>query len=187
MHHFYSRLHRAKVNRPKIMAAIFMRTAWLKPKIPPIVLTGGDVVREKPLRCFKILSVVLYKSPKTRRESANPFAIRCRQNRRPYIKSIRLNPRGPACRRNWLLTPIILEKIAERRESSQEDCQSRLSLSVHLRQRDFCIPFVVEAATSLSNPVWVPLQTNTMGTMPLYFTDQQWMNYPGRFYRVTSE
>jgi hypothetical protein len=44
---------------------------------------------------------------------------------------------------------------------------------------------VIEAATSLANPTWSPLQTNTLNGNPLYFTDPQWTNYPSRFYRVT--
>ena len=44
---------------------------------------------------------------------------------------------------------------------------------------------VIEASTSLANPTWYPLQTNTLTGSTLYFTDPQWTNYPGRFYRVT--
>ena len=47
------------------------------------------------------------------------------------------------------------------------------------------IVVVVEASTSLANPTWYPLQTNTLTGSTLYFTDPQWTNYPGRFYRVT--
>lgn len=43
---------------------------------------------------------------------------------------------------------------------------------------------VVEACTSLSNPVWLPLQTNTLTDGSAYFSDPQWTNHPGRFYRV---
>ncbi len=43
---------------------------------------------------------------------------------------------------------------------------------------------VVEALTSLTNSVWLPLQTNTLGENPLYFSDAQWTNHPARFYRV---
>jgi hypothetical protein len=47
---------------------------------------------------------------------------------------------------------------------------------------------VVEASASLANPVWQPLQTNTItvskGTF--YFIDSQWTNYGGRFYRIRS-
>ena len=44
---------------------------------------------------------------------------------------------------------------------------------------------VVEAATNLANPVWIPVKAPsplTSGTS--YFNDPQWTNYPGRFYRV---
>ena len=41
---------------------------------------------------------------------------------------------------------------------------------------------VVQGSTNLVN--WVPLQTNVLGTPPWYFSDPQWTNFPGRFYRV---
>jgi hypothetical protein len=41
---------------------------------------------------------------------------------------------------------------------------------------------VVEACTNLANPVWSPLQTNTLTGSPVYFSDPQWTNYPCRFY-----
>jgi hypothetical protein len=43
---------------------------------------------------------------------------------------------------------------------------------------------VVEASTSLANPTWSPLATNTLTGSPLYFSDPQWTNYPTRFYRL---
>jgi len=43
---------------------------------------------------------------------------------------------------------------------------------------------VIEAATNLANPTWQPLQTNTLNGISLYFSDPQWSNYAGRFYRV---
>jgi hypothetical protein len=45
---------------------------------------------------------------------------------------------------------------------------------------------VIEACTNLTNPVWCPLQTNTLSGESLYFNDPQWTNYPGRFYRLRS-
>jgi len=45
---------------------------------------------------------------------------------------------------------------------------------------------IVEASTSLADPVWLPLQTNTLTNGTFYFSDPQWTNYPGRFYRVSS-
>lgn len=45
---------------------------------------------------------------------------------------------------------------------------------------------VVEACTNLSNPNWQPVQTNTLTTGSAYFSDPQWTNYPGRFYRLRS-
>lgn len=45
---------------------------------------------------------------------------------------------------------------------------------------------VVEACTSMANPDWTPVATNTLTGGSSYFSDAQWMNYPGRFYRVRS-
>jgi hypothetical protein len=45
---------------------------------------------------------------------------------------------------------------------------------------------VVEAATNLSSPDWQPVQTLTLTTGAAYFSDSQWTNYPGRFYRLRS-
>jgi hypothetical protein len=44
---------------------------------------------------------------------------------------------------------------------------------------------VVEAATNLANPVWIPVSTNTLTGGTNYFSDPQWTNYPGRFYRLS--
>jgi hypothetical protein len=45
---------------------------------------------------------------------------------------------------------------------------------------------VVEAATDVGTPVWVPLATITLENCSAYFSDPQWVNYPLRFYRVHS-
>jgi hypothetical protein len=56
--------------------------------------------------------------------------------------------------------------------------------------------FVVKACTNLANPIWSPVATNTViGTISgfnmaaegvSYFSDPQWTNYPGRYYRLTT-
>jgi hypothetical protein len=43
---------------------------------------------------------------------------------------------------------------------------------------------VVEASTNIIS--WQPVQTNTLKTGTTYFSDPQWTNYPGRFYRLRS-
>ena len=43
---------------------------------------------------------------------------------------------------------------------------------------------VVEGSTDLVN--WMPVATNTLTTGSSYFSDPQWTNYPGRFYRLRS-
>jgi hypothetical protein len=43
---------------------------------------------------------------------------------------------------------------------------------------------VVEAATNLANPVWLPVSTNALVNGTNYFSDPQWTNYPQRFYRA---
>jgi hypothetical protein len=50
---------------------------------------------------------------------------------------------------------------------------------------------VVEACTDLANPVWSPVGTNTLNTFigtngTSNFSDPDWTNYPGRFYRLRS-
>src|ERR1035437_9972953 len=46
---------------------------------------------------------------------------------------------------------------------------------------------VVEACTNLANPVWLPIYTNTLTGGSISFSDPNWTNYPGRFYRVRSQ
>jgi BspA type Leucine rich repeat region (6 copies) len=43
---------------------------------------------------------------------------------------------------------------------------------------------VVEACTNLASPVWIPVTTNTLTGGTFYFSDAQWTNFPGRFYRL---
>jgi hypothetical protein len=50
---------------------------------------------------------------------------------------------------------------------------------------------VVESCTDLANPVWTPVGTNKLNTFigtngTSYFSDAQWTNYLGRFYRFRS-
>src|SRR5665213_939635 len=45
---------------------------------------------------------------------------------------------------------------------------------------------VVEAATNLANPVWMPVSTNILTGCTSSFSDPQWTNYPGRYYRLRS-
>ena len=46
---------------------------------------------------------------------------------------------------------------------------------------------VVEACTALANPVWLPIYTNTLTGGSISFSDPNWTNYPGRYYRVRSQ
>ncbi len=46
---------------------------------------------------------------------------------------------------------------------------------------------VVEACTNVANPIWQPLQTNTVTGGSAWFNDLQWTNYPGRFYRIIGQ
>ena len=46
------------------------------------------------------------------------------------------------------------------------------------------IPIVVEASTNLASARWTSLQTFTLTNGSAYFSDPQWTNYPGRFYRI---
>lgn len=47
------------------------------------------------------------------------------------------------------------------------------------------VSIVVQSCTNLTNPVWIPLATNTLSNGTNYFSDAQWTNYMYRFYRVT--
>ena len=66
------------------------------------------------------------------------------------------------------------------------------SLGVQTNQFGFTIswatniPVVVEACTNLANPAWNPVATNPLTGGTSYFSDPQWTNYPGRFYRLRS-
>ncbi len=47
------------------------------------------------------------------------------------------------------------------------------------------VPVVVQASVDLSNPIWTPVATNTLGADGTsLFRDPQWTNYPARFYRL---
>jgi hypothetical protein len=47
--------------------------------------------------------------------------------------------------------------------------------------------YVVEAATNIVTPTWVPIGTNAAGTNGLWtFTDLEATNYPSRFYRTAT-
>jgi hypothetical protein len=67
---------------------------------------------------------------------------------------------------------------------------SNASFGVRANQFGFSIAgtsnivVVVEASTNLATPAWYPLATNTLGGGSFYFSDPQWTNYPGRFYRL---
>lgn len=47
------------------------------------------------------------------------------------------------------------------------------------------IPVVVEASTNLAGS-WIPLQSASLTNGLFYFSDPQWTNHPGRFYRIRS-
>jgi hypothetical protein len=46
------------------------------------------------------------------------------------------------------------------------------------------VPVVVQAATNLSNPIWIPVATNTLTSGTSYFSDPARTNFPQRFYRL---
>jgi hypothetical protein len=45
---------------------------------------------------------------------------------------------------------------------------------------------VVEACTNLTQPLWQPVQTNTLTNATAYYSDPQWSNYPARYFRLRS-
>jgi hypothetical protein len=48
------------------------------------------------------------------------------------------------------------------------------------------VPVVVEASTNLGHSMWLPVSTNALAEGSSYFSDPEWTNYPGRFYRLRS-
>jgi hypothetical protein len=44
---------------------------------------------------------------------------------------------------------------------------------------------VVEASANLVNPIWTPIQTNTLTNGWFYFSEPVQSNVPGRFYRIS--
>jgi hypothetical protein len=48
------------------------------------------------------------------------------------------------------------------------------------------IPIVVEASTSLAQPVWLPLTNVYLTNGFFYFSDPQWFRYAARYYRISS-
>jgi hypothetical protein len=46
---------------------------------------------------------------------------------------------------------------------------------------------VVQATTNLANPTWLPLKTIPLYYGPVFFRDEEWKNYPARFYRVLGQ
>jgi hypothetical protein len=48
------------------------------------------------------------------------------------------------------------------------------------------IAFVVEACTNLAAASWVPIQQYNLTNGSVYFSDPNWANFPGRFYRIRS-
>ena len=48
------------------------------------------------------------------------------------------------------------------------------------------IPIVVEASTNLAGPVWIPIQTLTLTSGMVYFSEPLQTNSSGRYYRISS-
>ena len=48
------------------------------------------------------------------------------------------------------------------------------------------ISVVVETCTNLAQMTWRPVATNTLTSGASYFSDPQWTNFPGRYYRLRS-
>ena len=69
---------------------------------------------------------------------------------------------------------------------------SRSTFGVHSNQFGFNITgnsnlvVVVQVCTNMFNPLWSQASTNTLTNGTSYFSDPQWTNYPGRYYRLRS-
>jgi len=44
---------------------------------------------------------------------------------------------------------------------------------------------VVKSCTNLTDDIWVPMGTNSMGSNTVYFSDSDWINNPTRYYRLS--
>jgi hypothetical protein len=81
------------------------------------------------------------------------------------------------------LLPLLWNPLIQAGDSSFGVCSNRFGFNIAGTAN---IPVVVEACTNLDCPVWTPLQTLTLTNGLSYFNDSQWLDYPGRFYRVTA-
>ncbi|MGA2247157.1 MAG: leucine-rich repeat domain-containing protein [Verrucomicrobiota bacterium] len=45
---------------------------------------------------------------------------------------------------------------------------------------------IIEACTNLADPAWTPLATNVLVNGAVNFSDPQWVEYPSRYYRITT-
>jgi hypothetical protein len=77
---------------------------------------------------------------------------------------------------------VLWNPLAQTNDSSFGVRQNRFGFNI-TGTRD--IPILVEATTNLAAP-WFPLQSSTLTNGLIYFSDGQWTNYPGRFYRIRS-
>ena len=75
-------------------------------------------------------------------------------------------------------------------EYYQEPPTAQVTLGAWTNQFGFTITgttnlvVVVEACTNLANPLWSPVETNTLTGGSSYFSDPEWTNYPVRLYRL---
>jgi hypothetical protein len=76
----------------------------------------------------------------------------------------------------WL--PLVNSGITA---ESGQNCQFGFNISGNSN-----LVVVVQACTNLANPVWQAVQTNVLLNGTSYFSDLQWTNFPGRFYRIYS-
>jgi hypothetical protein len=95
----------------------------------------------------------------------------------PGIAGWEYFPYGSCSMAQWLLPcPLILNNSPSFGVKTNMFCMT-ISWATN-------IAVVVEASTNLIN--WQPVQTNTLTAGSAYFSDPQWTNYPGRFYRLRS-
>jgi hypothetical protein len=105
------------------------------------------------------------------------------QNSGPY-SLVASNSYGTTTSSNAILTILWFSPVLIPQSANSTNFGFNLTGSSNL-------VLVVEACTDLTNPVWLPVSTNTLNTFvgtngTSYFNDSKWTNYPGRFYRLRS-
>jgi len=152
----------------------------IDPLLGPLQMNGG----------FTPTCALLWGSPAI--DQGNCFGIHRDQrgHRRPYSYPSVRKPLGGdgsdigAFELDSLRVPPLLWNLKMWTSNSKFDTQSKcFGFTVSGTSNQV---IVVEACTNLANPLWTPIQTNTLIGGSSDLDDPQWTNFPSRYYRVRS-